>query len=296
MTSNNDNNAKPLGRQSAGRHRALTLALLAPLSPLLALSMFSGHEAVAILQKSFTMLEPRSPAKKPAFQRAHDAACSAVAQEAMTSCDRSKIRQVSNSASCTPRKRVNIATLPLKAQGGLPGLDRQCLADLYYSSESAFELGAGESTGIAAATNLPRHVGVDSSSEWVAAARKRSPDRLRLFFADISPTGSWGYPTIKPINAKMKLDCQISPLFLERDPFDACLVDGRFRVACVMACFLHAVQAGADVNRTRVLLHDFALREKVQNYGAVKTVASVERQLGKGLLALSKQSNATQAA
>ena len=202
---------------------------------------------------------------------------------------------LNSSLRCIPRQRVDFSTFALKAQGGLSDMDREYLADLYYDSESAFEFGVGESTDIAAATNLPRYVGVDSSSEWITAVRERSPDLYRFYFADIGETGMWGFPKTKPLTAKMKFNYQIAPLFIERDPFDVYLVDGRFRVACVMASFLHAMDTGAIMNKTRVLLHDFKMREKRQEYGVVKNVAKVERQLGKGLLVLSKLQSATQA-
>ena len=60
---------------------------------------------------------------------------------------------------------------------------------------------------------------------------RRSPDLYRFYFADIGETEMWEFPKIEPLTAKMKFNYQIAPLFIERDPFDVYLVDGRFRVA-----------------------------------------------------------------
>jgi hypothetical protein len=53
--------------------------------------------------------------------------------------------------------------------------------------------------------------------------------------------------------SKMILDYQIAPLFLEKKPFDVYMVDGRWRVACVMACFLHAMHCGGDMRKIHVM-------------------------------------------
>lgn len=38
---------------------------------------------------------------------------------------------------------------------------------------------------------------------------------------------------------------------------DVYLVDGRWRVACACTSFLHAMSTGADMERVRVLVHDY---------------------------------------
>lgn len=179
---------------------------------------------------------------------------------------------------CFTRKRVDISTFGLKENGGLQDSDRQLIADLYYEAESIFEYGIGESTAIAAKTNVPRYTGVDSSAEWISKARSKAPDRFRFYFADVGPTRGWGYPR----NAALKknpFDYQISPLFVEREPFDVYLVDGRWRVACVMASFLHAIHTGGNMSKIRVVLHDYFNRGGSDGrYRIVESIALVEKE------------------
>jgi protein O-GlcNAc transferase len=90
----------------------------------------------------------------------------------------------------------------------------------------------------------------------------------------------------------MILDYQIAPLFLEKKPFDVYMVDGRWRVACVMACFLHAMHCGGDMRKIRVILHDYIAERP--NYVIVEKVAKIEQRTGKGIL-LSKRPDVTEA-
>ena len=48
-----------------------------------------------------------------------------------------------------------------------------------------------------------------------------------------------------------------------------------------MASFLHAMDTGAIMNKTRVLLHDFEVREKRQEYGVVENVAKSRADSGR---------------
>jgi hypothetical protein len=84
---------------------------------------------------------------------------------------------------CYTRKRVDLNTFPFKTRGGLSNTDRQLLSETYFNADSVFEFGIGESTAIAAETNLPRYAGVDSSAEWITVARSHAPDRFRFSFA-----------------------------------------------------------------------------------------------------------------
>lgn len=105
--------------------------------------------------------------------------------------------------------------------------------------------------------------------------RDRTPSRFRFYFADVGPVELWGYPKGKQQTLKMAFDYQIAPLFMEREPFDVYMVDGRWRVACVMASFLHAIHTGGDLNKTRVLLHDYTERRQ-PIYKSIHVVANVE--------------------
>ena len=57
----------------------------------------------------------------------------------------------------------------------------------------------------------------------------------------------------------------------EQQPFDFYLVDGRYRVACAVMSFLHAMKYGADMRKVRVGVHD---NDKVRReYGVMRRVA-----------------------
>lgn len=64
-----------------------------------------------------------------------------------------------------------------------------------------------------------------------------------------------GYP-VDRLLAKGAWQYQIAPLQSELEPFDVYMVDGRWRVACLLASFLHASARGAKHNDTIVLVHD----------------------------------------
>jgi len=161
-----------------------------------------------------------------------------------------------------------------RGDGGLFDSDRLLLGELYYNATSAFEFGLGESTKIAARVGLPRYAGVDSDAVWVSMARDASMDHFRFTFADIGSTVKWGNPKNANLQ-KIHFNYQFAPLIVEQDPFDVYLVDGRYRVACACASFLHAMSHGGDMSNVRVVIHD-SDREQYQE--SFLKVADIEQQ------------------
>jgi hypothetical protein len=133
------------------------------------------------------------------------------------------------------------------------------LAEIYGKAESVFEYGLGESTYIANHVGVPRYAGIDSDASWVAMAREKVDSRFRFYFADIGETAAWGYP--KTTLTKSIHDYQVQPLQTELLPFDVYMVDGRWRLPCLLLSFLHASARGAKPEDTIVLLHDCIKRE-----------------------------------
>jgi len=78
-----------------------------------------------------------------------------------------------------------------------------------------------------------------------------------------------GFPV--SANKKNTFQYQLAALNAEDEPFDVYLVDGRYRVACVIVSFLHARSHGADMARVRVAIHDGQRRE----YGILEQVFNV---------------------
>jgi len=246
-----------------------------------------------------TAKEPRTMLRTPHvmdtnFESAFQVAYDEIMLESKKSC-RPRADIPNDIIDCYTRKRVDLNTFPFKTRGGLSNTDRQLLSETYFNADSVFEFGIGESTAIAAETNLPRYAGVDSSAEWITVARSHAPDRFRFSFADVGPTREWGQPVSNKTLAKMALDYQIAPLFVERDPFDVYFVDGRWRVACVMTSFLHAIHTGGDLNRIRVVLHDYDGRGGPEgSYGAVESIARIEKRSEKAVV-LAKRRDVTAA-
>jgi hypothetical protein len=167
-----------------------------------------------------------------------------------------------------PTNRTNnfdLSKWESRTDGGLTEQDRKKLADIYGIADSVFEYGLGESTYIAGEVGVRRYAGIDSDAVWVAKAREKSPEHFRFYFADTGATGAWGYPKGGVALPKSTFQYQLMPLFAESRPFDVYMVDGRWRVPCVIASFLHASSRGADHQQTIVLLHDCFIKEHWNN-------------------------------
>lgn len=143
----------------------------------------------------------------------------------------------------------------LTTTGGLGHLDRIKLGEIYRHATSLFEYGLGESTYIANHVGVPRYAGIDSDPVWVGMARDKVAEYFRFYLGDIGKTKAWGFPT-EPNQQKNILDYQLAPLIVEPLPFDVYMIDGRWRLPTMIACFLHASDRGAPHNQTVGLIHD----------------------------------------
>lgn len=143
----------------------------------------------------------------------------------------------------------------LNTTGGLTHLDRKLLGVIYRNASSVFEFGLGESTYIANFVGVPRYGGIDSDPVWVGMAREKVAPYFRFYLGDVGKTLAWGWPALRT-GQKNILNYQLSPLIVEPLPFDVYMVDGRWRLPIMIACFLHASDRGALQSDTTVLLHD----------------------------------------
>lgn len=122
---------------------------------------------------------------------------------------------------------------------------------------SLLEFGCGGST-VTAARQVPRIVSVDSDPAWlakVAGDPALAECDFTPFHADIGPVGEWGYPVDERrmrdwprYHAAVWRGMRGSP--------DVVLVDGRFRVACILQSLIHCAPA------CPLLVHDF--RDRLQ--------------------------------
>lgn len=136
-------------------------------------------------------------------------------------------------------------------------------------SSSYLEFGSGGSTCLAANSVRTSVLSVDSSKIWQDDVARYCSDNVvrvppRLCYVDIGPTGEWGYPTDEStIDRWPNYHSQIWSE-TSASGADLFLVDGRFRVACVMQILLNCE---ADA---LIMMHDFASRPQ---YHVVKDVA-----------------------
>ena len=148
-----------------------------------------------------------------------------------------------------------------RGNGGLVDEDRLLLARIYSQASSVFEFGLGESTRIAGAIGVPRFAGVDSDAKWVEFARSHSPPHFSFYFADVGETKPYGFPAQE--YEKSIYNYQLAPLISQLDAFDVYLVDGRWRIGCMLLSFLHAAALGQQ--NPQVLLHDCAKSSQDQD-------------------------------
>ena len=158
-------------------------------------------------------------------------------------------------SSTPPRNEFVLDQWKQRTTGGLVNADRVLLAKYYRQANSVFEYGLGESTYIANHVGVPRYAGIDSDVAYVDGVRQNVSSHFRFYYGDIGDTGAWGMPLDSKL-PKSVWQYQVAPLQSELLPFDVYMVDGRFRVACVLLSFLHASARGAAHDATIVLMHD----------------------------------------
>jgi hypothetical protein len=151
------------------------------------------------------------------------------------------------------RTKFDVSTWKQTTTGGLVPEDREMLGRIYGNASSVFEFGLGESTYIANHVGVSRYTGIDSDPTWINMVRNNVSASYRFYFADIGMTGKWGYP--KRALKKAAYNYQVVPLLGEPQPFDVYMVDGRFRVGCLIMSFLHASSSSSRRNEEIVTTH-----------------------------------------
>ncbi|MFM9105344.1 MAG: hypothetical protein ACKOWF_01435 [Chloroflexota bacterium] len=135
------------------------------------------------------------------------------------------------------------------------------------------EFGAGDSTLRLCALRAGSIFTVESDPAWAAsvashplAAAAIAAARLRIREVDIGPTGDWGYPTDASRRAAWPGYWMAPWQALPASAPDLVIVDGRFRVACVLQALL------AGVDGLTVFVHDF---ERTAYHAVLPHVAQV---------------------
>jgi len=143
----------------------------------------------------------------------------------------------------------DIPSMPHMEQAGIAALSQ------HLASASVFlEFGSGGSSIMAAKSSINRIYSVDSDKDFLAAVEKKvrengTPDGKYIpIHIDIGPTGAWGYPTDLAYEARWP-EYANTPWAMMREAEhqpDLILIDGRFRVACLLAT-MQSAPAGAIV-------------------------------------------------
>jgi hypothetical protein len=141
-----------------------------------------------------------------------------------------------------------------------------CLREKLSASRCYLEYGAGGSTLMAASLRVPAIISVESDAAWCRAVSAEIQPLLQgstfhMHHADIGETRAWGEPAGND-NAHLWLRYPVEVWDMMNAAGlapDLVLLDGRFRVACFMACLLRARPG------TIILFDDFVGRE--EHYG-----------------------------
>jgi hypothetical protein len=123
------------------------------------------------------------------------------------------------------------------------------------------EYGCGGSTEAAVRLKVGRIISIESDKGWVetlsnkpelAAAIKEG--KLRLIHVDIGEVAKWGAPKDDAMLRNWP-DYFLRPFEKFEYEYDTVLVDGRFRIACALAC--HAFLMDSAI----VMIHDYRTRD-----------------------------------
>lgn len=144
-------------------------------------------------------------------------------------------------------------------------------------AKNYFESGCGGSTMIACKVGKPdlRVTSIDSSKEWIGivlnsthVAEKTAKKLLTMTPIDIGPIGAWGFPKDLSAESKSSWHKYSKAISATGEKYDLVLVDGRFRIACLIEAFLSNPQAN-------VLIHDFFEAGHHNSYKALLEVSEV---------------------
>lgn len=132
--------------------------------------------------------------------------------------------------------------------------ERELFKEAIEGAEHYFEFGSGGSTVWAVREGLAVK-GVESDAKWVNALKSKLGKHCQVEAVDIGPTGEWGYPLSQTYSDKFPDYSRA--IHKHQTPFDLILVDGRFRVACVISAIQHALGHQKDLQKARIFIHDF---------------------------------------
>lgn len=150
----------------------------------------------------------------------------------------------------------------------MPEAETACLTEAYTNARVILEYGSGGSTRLGSQMPGKYILSVESDRDWarnlrreIAASKPRSP--VTIYHADIGVTADWG----RVVDERGWRQYHRYPNSIWDEPFfrhpDVILIDGRFRVACLMTAVLRIERP------VLVLFDDYEDRTKYQLAEAV---------------------------
>lgn len=165
---------------------------------------------------------------------------------------------------------------PITVPIGMTKEERELLWTVIVQSKKYLEFGSGGSTFIALKNTEIDITSVDSDNAWFEYMRKwkvirkaEMKGKLHFHYVNIGRTGMWGNPVDE--SCKEQYPEYSSSIFRQISDFDTVLVDGRFRVACVLQIVLNCGK------KVKILVHDFNVRT---NYEEVLQFLEEEKHVG----------------
>ena len=163
------------------------------------------------------------------------------------------------------RKLDSFSPWPKLYSWAMTNAERTLFDRTVKNSKQYLEFGSGGSTLRILEKSNATVYSVESSADWIQFlrtyffVRRHEGKRLTFFPIDIGKTKEWGHP--EDDTAKHLFPSYSSAFFDSIDPkkLDVILVDGRFRVACVLSTILHTYSS--DHNNQIIMIHDFWQRE-----------------------------------
>ncbi|MEN9658789.1 MAG: hypothetical protein RL571_2254 [Pseudomonadota bacterium] len=149
------------------------------------------------------------------------------------------------------------AGMIIPPQPHMPEAECEALTAALQQAHSYLEFGMGGSTLLAAWLSVPQIIAIDSSQGWVdkvagQISEIQTASQVTLLFANIGPTGDWGYPEDTKTQYRWP-DYYARAWATAKEP-DLVLIDGRFRVPCFLYSLLR-LKPGAVI-----LWDDYAQR------------------------------------
>jgi len=156
----------------------------------------------------------------------------------------------------------------MPAEPSMPDAEAAHLAEAYREARVILEFGSGGSTRMASQMPGKYILSVENDRDWarnlrkeIAAMRPVSP--VTVYHVDLGPTAAWG----RLIDDSRWRDHHRYPNAIWDEPFfrhpDVILIDGRFRVACLMAAMLRIERP------VRVLFDDYVDRPSYRRVEAL---------------------------